>query len=476
MKLSALFHSIGLTDLKKDVEISFITDDSRKCRENTLFVCHEGAERFIEEAKKNGACCVLSSSGAFESCRTADTREAYSTLCRCFFGFPERGLRLIGVTGTNGKTTTASMIAYILSLSGRKTGLISTVFNSIEDEKTEAQMTTPDCFETAKMLRELSDRGGEFCVIEASSQGLVQKRLSGLCFETAVFTNLTEDHLDYHKTLENYKEAKKILFRNCKTAVLNFDDPYYSEFSACTSGRVLSYSVKSDDAFFTAKNISVTEDRIDYVLVSNSLIHRVRLNLQGEFNVENSLAAIITALECGVSLEESANALKNFSFVKGRMEILDTDTPFRVIIDYAHTPDSLKRVLLSLRRFCKGRLIVLFGCGGNREKEKRPVMGQIATTLADIVFVTTDNPRNEDPADIICDILSGTGTGGASLFVRESREDAIALALKTAKEGDVLLLCGKGHETYQLIGNNKVPFDEREMVKKLLSNGQKNAE
>ena len=476
MKLSALFHSIGLTDLKKDVEISFITDDSRKCRENTLFVCHEGAERFIEEAEKNGACCVLSSSGDFESCRTADTREAYSTLCRCFFGFPERGLRLIGVTGTNGKTTTASMIAYILSLSGRKTGLISTVFNSIEGEKKEAQMTTPDCFETAKMLRELSDRGGEFCVIEASSQGLVQKRLSGLCFETAVFTNLTEDHLDYHKTLENYKEAKKILFRNCKTAVLNFDDPYYSEFSACTAGRVLSYSVKSDDAFFTAKNISVAEDRIDYVLVSNSLIHRVRLNLQGEFNVENSLAAIITALECGVSLEKSANALKNFSFVKGRMEILDTDAPFRVIIDYAHTPDSLKRVLLSLRRFCKGRLIVLFGCGGNREKEKRPVMGQIATTLADIVFVTTDNPRNEDPADIICDILSGTGTGGASLFVRESREDAIALALKTAKEGDVLLLCGKGHETYQLIGNNKVPFDEREMVKKLLSSGQKNAE
>ena len=476
MKLSALFHSIGLTDLKKDVEISFITDDSRKCRENTLFVCHEGAERFIEEAEKNGACCVLSSSGAFESYRTADTREAYSTLCRCFFGFPERGLRLIGVTGTNGKTTTASMIAYILSLSGRKTGLISTVFNSIEDEKTQAQMTTPDCFETAKMLRELSDRGGEFCVIEASSQGLVQKRLSGLCFETAVFTNLTEDHLDYHKTLENYKEAKKNLFKNCKTAVLNFDDPYYSEFSACTAGRVLSYSVKSDDAFFTAKNISVTEDRIDYVLVSNSLIHRVRLNLQGEFNVENSLAAIITALDCGVSLEKSANALKNFSFVKGRMEILDTDAPFRVIIDYAHTPDSLKRVLLSLRRFCKGRLIVLFGCGGNREKEKRPVMGQIATTLADIVFVTTDNPRNEDPADIICDILSGTGTGGASLFVRESREDAIALALKTAKEGDVLLLCGKGHETYQLIGNNKVPFDEREMVKKLLSNGQKNAE
>ena len=469
MKLSTLFHSIGLTDLKKDVEISFITDDSRKCREKTLFVCHEGAEKFIEEARKNGAVSVLSRSGAGGSYETNDTRKAYSTLCRCFFGYPEKSLRLIGVTGTNGKTTTASMIAYILTISGRKTGLISTVFNSNGEEKEESTMTTPDCFETAKILRSLADKGGEFCVIEASSQGLVQQRLSGLCFETAVFTNLTEDHLDYHKTPENYKDAKKILFENCKTAVLNFDDPHFEEFSACSAGRVLCYSVKSDDADFTAKNITVSPEHIDYVLVSNRLIHRVRLNLVGEFNTQNSLAAIITALECGVSLEESANALKNFSFVKGRMEILDTDTPFRVIIDYAHTPDSLKRALISLRRFCKGRLLVLFGCGGNREKEKRPVMGKIAVDCADMVFVTTDNPRDENPADIIGEILSGTAGTKTPLFVCENREDAIALALKTAKKGDVLLLCGKGHETYQLCSNGKVSFDEREIVKKLLS-------
>lgn len=476
MKLSALFHSIGLTDLKKDVEISFITDDSRKCREKTLFVCHEGAERFIEQARENGAVAVLSFTGAFESYQTKDTRRAYSTLCRRFFNNPEKQLRLIGVTGTNGKTTTASMIAYILSLSGRKTGLISTVFNSTGDEERKSEMTTPDCFETARLLRELADKGGEFCVIEASSQGLVQQRLSGLCFETAVLTNLTQDHLDYHKTTENYINAKKILFENCKTAVLNFDDLNFPAFSDCCPGRVLSYSVKSDNADFTAKSIAVSPECIDYVLVSNSLIHRVRLNLLGEFNVENSLAAIITALECGVSLEESTNALKNFSFVKGRMEILDTDTPFRVIIDYAHTPDSLKRALISLRRFCKGRLIVLFGCGGNREREKRPVMGKIAAEYADIVFVTTDNPRDESSADIICEILSGAKTGKTPLFVREKREDAIALALKTAKEGDVLLLCGKGHETYQQNSNGKIPFDEREIVKKLLSNGQKNAE
>lgn len=476
MKLSALFCSIGITGLKKDVEISFITDDSRKCRENTLFVCHEGAECFIEEAEKNGACAVLSSSGDFESYKTENTRRAYSTLCRCFFGFPEKELRLVAVTGTNGKTTTASMLAYILSFSGRKTGLISTVFNSSADEKSKSTMTTPDCFETAKMLRRLSDNGGEFCVIEASSQGLVQERLYGICFETAVFTNLSEDHLDYHKTFENYKNSKKILFENSRTAVLNFDDSYYDEFSDAAKGRVLSYSVKSDEACFTAKNISVSEDRIDYVLVSDCLIHRVRLNLRGDFNVENSLAAIIAGLECGVSLEESARALKNFSFVKGRMEILDTDTPFRVIIDYAHTPDSMKRALLSLRRFCKGRLIVLFGCGGNREREKRSVMGQIATSLSDIVFVTTDNPRAENPAEIICDILSGTEESKTPVFVRESREEAIALALKTARADDVILLCGKGHETYQLIGNKELPFDEREIVKKLLSGGRKNAE
>lgn len=471
MKLSALLCSIGITEVEKDVEIGFITDNSKECKDDTLFVCHEGAEKYIPEARKNGAVAVLSSSGKDESFKTKETRKAFSTLCRFFFGYPDKHLRLIAVTGTCGKTTTASMLSFILNLSGKKTGLISSAVNRISDEE-EAKMTTPDPFLISKMLHELLSKGGEYCVIEASSQGIEQERLFGLEFETAVFTNLTEDHLDYHKTKENYKNAKKKLFSHCKTAVLNFDDPCFSEFSSAVKangGNVLSYSAKSDEADFTAKNLSVFEDHMDYILVSNALIQRFRLNLRGEFNVENSLAATVAAFNCGISIEDCSNILKNFSSVKGRMEILDTDTPFRVIIDYAHTPDSLRRSLLSLRRFCKKRLILLFGCGGEREKEKRAKMGLIAVNFADVVFLTTDNPRNENPREIIDEILSGTKGTKTPVFVRENRKEAIALALKTAKPGDILLLSGKGHEKFQQIGNEKFPFDEREIVRKLLS-------
>ena len=470
MKLSALLSSIGITEIKEDVEISFITDNSKECKNGSLFVCHGGAEKYIAEARKNGAAAVLSVSGANESYACKETRKAFSTLCRFFFGFPDKKLRLVAVTGTCGKTTTASMLSFILNLSGKKAGLISSAVNRISEDH-EAKMTTPDPFHISKMLHELVLKGGEYCVIEASSQGIEQQRLFGLEFETAVFTNLTEDHLDYHKTRENYKNAKKKLFSSCKTAVLNFDDPCFSEFSktAGDSGaNVLSFSQKSDDADFTAKNVSVSEDHMDYILVSNALIQRFRLNLRGEFNIENSLAAVVAAYNCGVSIENCSNILKNFSSVKGRMEILDTDTPFRVIIDYAHTPDSLKRSLLSLGRFCKGRLLLLFGCGGEREKEKRAKMGSIAVNFADVVFVTTDNPRSENPLDIIDDILSGIKDEKTPVFVCENRKEAIALALKTAKEGDIVLLSGKGHENFQQTKTEKIPFDERKIVRELL--------
>lgn len=468
MKLSALFEDAGLTGENRDVEICFITDDSRKCRPGSLFVCHSGAERFIPEAEQNGAVCVVSQSGAQGTVRVFDSREAYSTLCRAFFGFPDKRLRLIGVTGTNGKTTTASMLSFILELCGRKTGLISTVRNCIDGEE-KAEMTTPDCFEISRMLSLLEKSGGEFCVIEASSQGLVQKRLYGFEFETAVFTNLSEDHLDYHKTFENYKNAKKELFLNCKNAVLNFDDPVFAEFSAACGGKILSYSTLSNDADFTAKDIRERETELSYVLVSDSLIQRIKLNLCGDFNVQNSLAAVLAAYSLKIGVEDCAAALKNYFPEKGRMEILDTDTPYRVIIDYAHTPDSLRRALLSLRRFCRGRLIVLFGCGGDREREKRPQMGKIATENADIVFVTNDNPRSEAPTDIIDEILSGVSRGKASVFVCEDRVKAIALALKKAKKGDTVLLAGKGHEVFQQIGDEKKSFDEREIVRSVLS-------
>lgn len=470
MKLSALLYSIGITEIKEDVEISFITDNSKECKKNTLFVCHEGAEKYIDEARAKGATAVLSSSGSNESYACGETRKAFAALCRFFFGYPDKKLRLVAVTGTCGKTTTASMLSFILNLSGKKSGLISSAVNRIFEDR-EATMTTPDPFYISQSLFELSKRGGEYCVIEASSQGIEQERLFGLDFETAVFTNLTQDHLDYHKTKENYKNAKKKLFSHCKTAVLNFDDPCFAEFSKTAkdaNANVLSFSQKSDDANFTAKNICVGEEKIDYILVSNALIQRFRLNLCGEFNVENALAATVAAYNCGIGIENAANILKNFSSVKGRMEILDTDTPFRVIIDYAHTPDSLRRSLLSLKRFCKNKLILLFGCGGEREKEKRAKMGEIAVNFASTVFITSDNPRNENAQDIIDDILFGTRGTKTPVFVCENRKEAISLALKTAGEGDILLLSGKGHEKFQQTGSKKIPFDERKIVEEEL--------
>lgn len=464
MELSALLEKAGISGGNRDVEISFITDDSRKCRPGSLFVCQDSGGEFVKEAVENGAVCIVSQNNIENAVRVPDSRKAYSTLCRAFFGFPDERLRLVGVTGTNGKTTTASMLAFILELSGRKTGLISTVRNRIDGDET-AEMTTPDCFEISRMLSSLVKSGGEFCVIEASSQGLIQQRLYGFKFETAIFTNLSEDHLDYHKTFENYKNAKKELFLHCKNAVLNFDDAAFSEFSAACGGKVLSYSTVSNDADFTAKDIREKENELSYVLVSDSLIQRVRLNMLGDFNVQNSLAAILAAFSLEIGVEQSAAALKNYFPEKGRMEILDTDTPYRVIIDYAHTPDSLRRALLSLRRFCRGRLIVLFGCGGDREREKRPLMGKIASENADIVFVTDDNPRSENSSDIIDEILSGVSKGKASVFVCENRREAIALALKKAKKGDTLLLAGKGHEVFQQVGDKKQSFDEREIVR-----------
>ncbi len=466
MKLSTLLYSIGITEIKKDIEISFITDNSKECKKDTLFVCHEGAEEYVFEAVENGAVAVLSASAGYDyTCR--ETRKAFSTLCRCFFGYPDKRLRLIAVTGTNGKTTTASMLSFVLTLSGKKTGLISGAVNRIETES-RASLTTPDCFSISKAMFELCKAGGEFCVIEASSQGIAQQRLYGLEFEVAILTNVSQDHLDYHKTRENYIAAKKQLFAFAKTAVLNYDDPCFAEFAASSSGSVLSYSVKSDNAAFTARNITVSPERMDYVLVADSAIQRFRLNLSGDFNIENALAATVAAVNCGVSLENCAAALKNFSSVKGRMEILDTDVPFRVIIDYAHTPESLRRSLLSLRRFCVGRLLLVFGCGGEREKQKRALMGTIAVNNADLVFVTTDNPRGENAADIIDDILEGTEKSKTPVFVYENRREAIAAALGNAKKGDVVLLSGKGNELYQLVGREKLPFDERKIVKELL--------
>lgn len=470
MLISQLFASYDLKSEIKNKDIKLITDDSRRCCEGSVFVCHKSGKDYLNEALSKGADLVVAEEKICDNCVVVpDTRTAYAELCAAFFSYPHRNIKMIGVTGTNGKTTVANMIYSILTLSGKKCGLIGTVGNKICGEESGADFTTPDCFSLHKMLRELSEWGAEYCVIEASSQGLSQKRLHGIDFHIAVLTNIAEDHLDYHGTKENYVNAKKELFRHCDKAVINIDDEYKDEFIAASSGKVITYSMERNDAHFVAKCQNMNEEGSNYAVIADYLIHRIKINMPGTFNIMNSLAAVAVGYECNISLESCAHALRSFSGVKGRMEIVPTDTPYKVMIDYAHTPDSLKKVLLTLKNFPHSRIITVFGCGGDRDKTKRPVMGDIASQLSDIVIVTSDNPRNERPLDIIDDILSGIKGSKKTVYIHENRIKAIEYALKIAAKDDIILLAGKGHELTQKLEGEILPMDERQVVLKYLS-------
>lgn len=470
MLISQLF---GLCDIKsevKDKDIKLITDDSRKCCHGSIFVCHSSGKEYLNEALKKGADLVIAEEKLCDNCVVVrDTRSAYSELCAAYFGYAYKNIKLIGITGTNGKTTTANMIYSVLSLNGKKCGLIGTVINNICREEREPQKTTPDPFELHGMLRELSEWGAEYCVIEASSQGLAQKRLYGMNFHMAVLTNISEDHLDYHRNMENYVEAKKDLFRHSDFSVINADDKYKDEFIKASSGKVVTYSMEVNDANFVAKCQKMTDEGSDYAVIADYLIHRIKINMAGRFNVMNSLAAVAVCHSCDVSLEGCAHALRNFAGVRGRMELVPTDRDFKVMIDYAHTPDALKKVLLTLKNFPHGRIITVFGCGGNREKEKRPIMGDIASQLSDVVIITSDNPRGEKPLDIIDDILSGVRNDKKTVYIHENRQKAIEYALKIASKNDIILLAGKGHETSQEKANETIAMDERKIIAQFLN-------
>ena len=466
MKLSILLQSICRTLQGTDVEITRITEDSRSCGRGSLFVCHDAAESFLREAKQNGAAAVVAAK-PLEGCYVVpDTRQAYALLCRRFFGEADRGLTLAAVTGTNGKTTVASMLHHILSLHGSSAALLSTVTN----QSMAGGKTTPDPFALHEAFADFVRRGKTHCVMEASSQGLQQERLFGLRFRVGVFTNLTRDHLDYHGSFESYLDAKKKLFRQCDVAVLNRDDPHWRKIAEACTGKIVTFSLRSDDATYSAKSVRQFDDGQDFALVSEGFIHRVKLHLFGAFNIENAMAAILAAEALGVSPAESAEALRSFHAVKGRMELLETDTPYRVMIDYAHTPDSLRQVLLTVRRVCRGRVILVFGCGGERDRPKRAEMGAIAAQNADLVILTNDNPRSEDPDAILEEILAGAGHSKTPFLLKPDRKEAIALALRNAREDDLVLLCGKGHETTMQYADTTEAFDERAVVRELLEN------
>lgn len=476
MKLSEVLKGIKTYDIYEDKEVNFITDDSRKVREGSVFVCIKG-NRFdghdvAQEMLGKGAVCVVCERdlGLPNQIVVENTRKAISLLCANFFGNPAEKIKLIGITGTNGKTTTAFLIKNMLEKIGCKTGLIGTVKNMAGDKEYPAALTTPESFELHSLFNEMVKEGCEYCVMEVSSQALAQYRVEGLHFAAGVFTNLTQDHLDYHGTFENYAEAKSMLFTESDICILNLDDEYAMSMLRNTKGRMVTYSVNQDESDYTAKYIRYKNDGIEYELVTMGYVERVKVGIPGEFTVYNSMAAAVTLIELGFDFSQVLYALSLSEGVKGRIEVVPTDTDYTVIIDYAHSPDGLENIITSLRKIAKARIITVFGCGGDRDKTKRPIMGEIAAKLSDVIVVTSDNPRTEDPDMIIEDILVGVKGSKVKKIVEPDRTKAIKAALNEAETDDIVLLAGKGHETYQIFGTEKKHYDEREIVRELLGN------
>lgn len=475
MKLNLIVKDLGIDKSFEDKEITFITDNSAKVCEGCIFICIEG-RRFdghikAAEALEKGAAAVVVQKdlGLENQILVENTRSAYAKICAAFYGHPEKELKIIGVTGTNGKTTSCFILKSILDKLGYKTGLLGTVKNIVGDKEYPAALTTPDCYELFGLFREMADYGCEYCVMEVSSQALDQRRVDGIRFDAAIFTNLTRDHLDYHGTFENYKAAKHMLFENSDLAVLNIDDESAMEMVENTDCRTVTFSVNNDRCDYSAKNIRISASGVKYELVSNSNIGRVKFAVPGNFSVYNSMGAVICLVEMGMDFKAVLDAVAECIGVPGRMEVVPTDTPYTVLIDYAHTPDGLENVLGTVREITDGKVIVVFGCGGDRDKTKRPIMGEIAVKMADVAVITSDNPRSEDPESIIEDITAGISRGNAKVIVDSDRTSAIEKALEAAKDGDIVVLAGKGQETYQILASGKIHFDEREVVAKILS-------
>lgn len=473
MKLSKLLDNSDVKNNFEDVEINDVTDKTECITENCAFVCIRGrsfdGHNAAEEAIKKGAAVIITEKDLKIKNQIVvdNTRKIYAKICSELSENPHKKLKLIGITGTNGKTTTAYLIKEILEKSGHKTGMIGTVKYSVSGRQYEADRTTPEPKELQKLFKEMAESGCEYAVMEVSSMALEQFRVYGIEFEAAVFTNLTQDHLDYHITMENYLASKKIIFSQCRNAIINYDDKYSNEIINGCGCPVVTYSSKTDKADYTAKNIRPDNKGICYELVGNGFIGRAEVNTPGLFSVYNSMAAAVCCKILGIDLKNSLDIIANSCGAPGRCEVIKTDTSYTMIIDYAHTPDALENIISSVRSFCKGKIITVFGCGGDRDKAKRPQMGRVAAELSDIVIVTSDNPRTEEPEEIIKDILNGIKKK-KNIYSEINRRNAIKKAMQIAGENDIIILAGKGHETYQIFNDKKTEFDERKIISEIL--------
>ena len=482
MKLRELLAGIPVLDAAADLEteITGVSYDSRRTKPGDLFVAMTGfatdGHQYIGKALENGAAAVLCQQTPETDCpyiQTEDSRRALAVVGANWFHHPASGMTMIAVTGTNGKTTTTYLLIAILEQAlGAKVGLIGTNQNMIGQEVIPTERTTPESFEVQHLFRQMADAGCTHVVMEVSSHALALERVDGDRYQVGIFTNLTQDHLDFHKTMEAYCDAKAILFRNCDAGVVNADDPWTPRLMRNASCKVLTYAEHAP-ADLRAENIGLGADHIAFDAVTETERVPVRVNIPGGFLVYQTLDVLGAALALGIPLKDSARVLAAVPHVKGRVEVVPTPgRDYTVLIDYAHSPDGLKNVLSSVQGFAKGRTIALFGCGGDRDRTKRPKMGKTAAEHADFLVITTDNPRTEKPGAIIEDILPGLEGSVTPYTVIEDRVEAIHWAMDHAEAGDVIVLCGKGHETYQEINHVKHHMDEREIVADYLKAGR----
>lgn len=482
MTLKELISELNVkkSNVSEDTFIAGISEKSSACKKDYLFIAIKGTKSdgndYIDKALSNGAVCVITEkepSGDVPYILTDNARAALSLVWQAWYGYPAKSLKLIGITGTNGKTTTAFMLKSILDRAGKKTGLIGTVNYIASDERSvESQLTTPDPETMQKLLLQMKQNKKEYVVCEVSSHSLALDKLYGLNFEIGLFTNLSKDHLDFHGDMDEYFAAKKKLFSMCKKAVINIDNMYGKRLASEVECDKVTYSATSNDSDVCAKNIRLLEDRVEFEFLTDT-IYRISCRALGIFNVYNSLAAAACAYSLGMSKEDITGGIREMGTVIGRMERIETGKDFSVIIDFAHTPAALSEVLGALRNQTKGRLVCLFGCGGDRDRSKRSDMGRTAAQKSDYVIITSDNPRSENPIDIIEQILSGVVSVSEiknNYTVIEDREKAIKFAIDMAKKDDVILLAGKGHENYIEDASGKHPFCEKEIVKKALMN------
>ncbi len=479
MLLSALCGAYEDAKLRgADIDISGLSIDSRKVSDGDLFFCLPGMKvdghKFAPMALEAGAVALVVERWLdvpVPQILVADARAACSYMAQAFYGYPAREMTMVGATGTKGKTTTCFLIKAMADAAGRKCGLIGTAVNMIGSEVVTEKMTTPttpDPIELQRLLRRMADEGCTMCVMEVTAHATLLRRVEGMRFDAGVFTNFSQDHLDDFGTMDNYFASKRRFFSDefCEWAAVNADDNRAGDIlnagTPCTT-----YGVsRPADAY--ARDIEIREGGVSFTLTWGSALLPLHLRLSGLFNVYNALAAAVVCLHLGMSSEVVKRALEGVKAVPGRLEVLETGTPYRVILDYAHSPDSLRNILEAIRQFTTGRVIAVFGCGGDRDHAKRPIMGEIAGRLSDYVILTSDNPRSEPPMDIIRAIEEGIEPGSAPYEIIENRREAIEKALSIATPGDTVVLAGKGQEVYQEVNGVKRPFDEKKIVAEIL--------